>query len=518
LNDLSREEWQDAVVLVVDDSPMSRRKMASAVEELGYHPITAEHGAAALAFLGRNDVDLVLLDILMPGIDGFGVLEAMRADPRLAAIPVLVVSGMDGDMESVAKAIALGATDFLPKDFSTVIFRARVESCIERKRLRDTELDYLAQVERVARAAAKMEERAFHPKNLGLEDIGRRSDSIGRLARVFSEMAQQVYDRERAMIRSVRTAKGFVLLLLAGITGGLMVPFSALLFQYVPKAVGLSFWGDLLPGLLCLGGAMMLGRVGTLSRQMFAFLLVWAILNILPSIILFEATARVSGIVLSIIMAFQGLGVFVIAAALRMEEASLRRLVGLLIGLAGAVVLIAVRETAGGINPWLWVLFAISIPVLWAVTDVLIAAQEQRSTMNPIAALGVMYLLSAGLTLPIALAQGEFFLLSPSLGPAFWLILGNAVVDTTNYILYVLLVAVAGAVFASQAAYVTTVAGIFWSILLLGERMTSGASIALALIFLGLLVVGLKSEAADLEVQFAPKSRRRGLAGLFRRG
>ncbi|WP_431298612.1 response regulator [Tabrizicola sp. BL-A-41-H6] len=502
-------------MLVVDDNTMSRRKIAMAVRNLGHEWIEVDSGEAALDFLRGNDVDLVLLDIVMPGLDGFGVLEAMRADARLASVPVLVISGMDSDTDSVARAIDLGATDFLPKDFSAVIFRARVEACIEKKRLRDAELDYLAQVERISSAAAMMEEKAFHPKNLGLEAVALRHDSVGRLARVFSEMALQVYDRERALIRSVRTAKGFVLLILAGVTGGLMVPMSALLFAQIPMATGLSFWGDLLPGILCLGGAALMGRVGTLSRQTLAFLLVWAVLNVASSVILFEATGRVSGIILSITLAFQGLGVFVIAAVLRMEDASWRRFLGLLIGLAGAVVLIAVRETAGGMNPWLWVLFAISIPVLWAITDILIAARESQSTMNPIAGLGVMYLLSAALTLPIALSQGHMFMLSPNLGTPFWLILLNAVIDAFNYILYVLLVLVAGAVFASQAAYVTTLAGIFWSILLLGERMTSGASIALALIFAGLLVVGPKSEAADLEVQFAPKSRRRGLAKVL---
>lgn len=517
-DDLLGSPRQGASILVVDDSTTSRRKMAIAVRNLGHdRVIEAPSGEAALAVLADSKVDLILLDILMPGMDGFEVLEVLRANAAWSSIPVLVVSGMDGDMESVARAIELGATDFLPKDFNLVLFRARVDACIEKKRLRDSELDYIAQMNRVAEAAKSMEGQAFHPSKLGLEAVAARDDSIGRLARVFSEMAQDVYDRERTLQRSVRTAKGFVLLILAGIVGGLMVPMSALLFSRIPMATGLSFWGDLLPGILCLGGAALMGKVGTLSRQTLVFLFVWAVLNVVPNIILFEATGRVNGITLSIILAFQGLAVFVIASVLRMEEATWRRFLGLLVGLAGAVVLIAVRETSGGINPWTWVLFAISIPVFWAVTDLLIAAREPSSTMNPIAALGVMYLISALLQFPLALAQGQLFLLSPALGDAFWLILANSLVDTFGYIFYVLLVIVAGAVFASQAAYVTTLAGIFWSILLLDEKMTGGATVALALIFTGLLVVGPKSEAADLEVQFIPKARRRGLGGVFRR-
>lgn len=504
-------------VLVVDDSAVGRRKMALAIRNLGHEWIEVDSGEKALAFLKEHDVDLILLDIMMPGIDGFGVLEVLRADKRLSSIPVLVISGMDGDMASVARAIELGATDFLPKDFEPVIFRARVEACIEKKRLRDGELDYLSQVDRIAEAARLMEEQAFNPSKLGLSSVATRDDSIGRLARVFADMAQLVYERERALRRSVRTAKGMVLMLLAGIVGGLMVPISALLFTRIPMATGLSFWGDLLPGIICLGVAAVMGRIGTLSAPTFWFLFAWAILNVVPGIILFEATGRVSGITLSIVLAFQGLSVFVIASLLRMEEATWRRCLGLIIGLSGAVVLVAVRETAGGVNPWMWVLLAISIPVLWAFTDVLIAAREPKSTMNPIAALGVMYLLSAILTLPIAMAQGQFFMISPGLGAGFWLILLNALVDTANYIFYLLLIAVAGAVFASQTAYVTTLAGIFWSIALLGEQMTSATWFALALIFLGLLIVGPKREAVDLEVQFNPRTRRRAWDGLFQR-
>ena len=502
-------------VLVVDDSALSRRKIAMAVRNLGHEWTELDSGEAALDFLRENDVDLVLLDILMPGLDGFGVLEAMRSEMRLSAIPVLVISGMDGDMDSVARAIELGATDFLPKDFSATVFRARVEACIEKKRLRVSELDYLTQVERISSAAAMMEEKAFHPKNLGLAAVADRDDSVGRLARVFSEMALQVYDRERGMIRRIRTSQGFVLLILAGVIGGLMAPMSALLFREIPMATGLSFWGDLLPGILCIGFAALQGKMGTLTRQTTAFLFVWAVLNVFGSIVLFEAAGRVSGIILSIILAFQGLCVFLFAAVLRMEEASWRRFMGLLIGLAGAVVLVAVRDIDDSMNASIWVLVAISIPVIWAATDIVMAAGESRNTMSPIGGLGVMYLLSAALTLPIALAQGQLFALTPALGPAFWLILLNTFVDTFNYVFYLLLVLVAGAVFASQTAYVTTLAGIFFSMLLLGEQMTSSAWIALAFIFAGLLVVGPKREAIDLEVQFVPMSRRKGWLRQF---
>ena len=506
---------QSGRVLVVDDNATSRRKMAMAVRKLGHEWVEAPGGEEALALLKQQDFDLILLDIMMPGMDGFEVLENLRKDRRLSSIPVLVISGMDEDMTSVARAIELGATDFLPKDFNPVLFKARVEACIEKMRLRAAELDYLAQVERITSAAEVMEERAFHPKDLGLEQVAGRSDSIGRLARVFAEMAQQVYDRERGMMRSVRTAKGILLLILSGIVGGLTMPISVKLSEAIPQAITLTFWGDLLPGILCVGIALLRGKIGTFSRQTMLILAAWAALNVGAGVVLFEAAGRVSGIVLSIVLALEGLGVFLIVAMLRMEEASGRRLIGLLLGLAGVVTLALARDASGETKAWMWVLLAALVPLLWAITDVLIAAKEEASTLDPLAALGVMYLISAAISLPLAVMQEQFFMLHPGMGWTFWLILVNAVVDAANYILFVMLIGIAGAVFGSQAAYATTLAGIFWSIILLGETLTGPTMMALALILIGLLIVGPKSEAADLEVQFVPRSKRKSRSSIL---
>lgn len=186
-------------VLIVDDSAMSRRKMTMAVRTLGHEGIEVENGAAALDVVGVRDIDLILLDILMPGIDGFGVLAALRTDRRLSDIPVLVISGMDGDMNSVARAIELGATDFLPKDFDPVLFRARVAACLEKKRLRDLEIEYLRQVERLSAAAAVVADGQFDPAGLDLADIAQRRDGLGKLATVFVSMAQVIHERERKL-------------------------------------------------------------------------------------------------------------------------------------------------------------------------------------------------------------------------------------------------------------------------------------------------------------------------------
>lgn len=101
-------------VLVVDDSKMSSRKLALAPRSLGHDAVEVNSGQAALDLLRERDFDLILLDILMPGMDGFEVLGHLRAEARLAEIPVLVISGLENDTDSVARAIELGATDFCP--------------------------------------------------------------------------------------------------------------------------------------------------------------------------------------------------------------------------------------------------------------------------------------------------------------------------------------------------------------------------------------------------------------------
>jgi len=289
-----------------------------------------------------------------------------------------------------------------------------------------------------------------------------------------------------------------------------MSPIAVILFKAIPMATGLSFWGDLLPGIMCLGIAAAMERLSRMSRKTLVFLTLWAILNVGAGILLFEVAGRVSGIVLSIILALQSIGAFMIAVILRLEDASLRRVCGLALGLAGVATLIAALETIGGSNSWIWLIIALLIPIFRAVTDILIAAKGSKTELDPMAGLGMMYLLSALLTLPLAFAQGQLFMIGPWSGWTFWLILFNAVNDAANYLVYVWLIAIAGAVFASQSSHVTTIAGIFWSVLLLGENLSVGAVTALALILVGMPVVGTKREAEDPEVQFVSRSRRKG--------
>jgi CheY-like chemotaxis protein len=190
-----------ASLLVVDDNSMNRIMLSRYIIRLGYQATLVENGRQALDKLQGEPFDLVLLDVEMPEMDGYQVLEQLKADQRLRDIPVIMISAVE-ELESVVKCIELGAQDYLPKPFNPVLLRARLTACLERKRLRDQEVDYLQQVDRVTAAAAAIKANIFQPESL--DEVSRRSDELGQLAQVFQEMARQVYAREQRLQQQVQ--------------------------------------------------------------------------------------------------------------------------------------------------------------------------------------------------------------------------------------------------------------------------------------------------------------------------
>lgn len=131
-------------ILVVDDNRMNRIKISRSLEKQGHTIQTAEDGAQALDMLRSESFDVVLLDIMMPVMDGYAVLETMKDDPDLRRIPVIVISALD-ELDSAVRCIEMGAEDYLPKNFNPVFLKARIASSLRRKKLRDLEQAYLQQ-------------------------------------------------------------------------------------------------------------------------------------------------------------------------------------------------------------------------------------------------------------------------------------------------------------------------------------------------------------------------------------
>jgi DNA-binding response OmpR family regulator len=127
----------DAALLVVDDIDDNRFALSRRLARQGYLNVTtAVDGRQALELLNSKSFDLVLLDIMMPTVNGYEVLAQMKASSSLRHIPVIMISAID-EIDSVIRCIELGAEDYLPKPFNPTLLRARVGACLERKRLHD---------------------------------------------------------------------------------------------------------------------------------------------------------------------------------------------------------------------------------------------------------------------------------------------------------------------------------------------------------------------------------------------
>ena len=183
-------------ILIVDDNVINRMVLARALAEQGHTTDTAPDGHQALQKLREQNFDLVLLDVIMPELDGYETLGQIKQADDLRHIPVIMVSAVD-EMDSVIRCIALGATDYLPKPFNASLLQARLNASLASKRLRDLELEYLEQVGYVAEAAAAVESSQFQVESL--DPVAARADALGRLARVFQRMAREVVAREQRL-------------------------------------------------------------------------------------------------------------------------------------------------------------------------------------------------------------------------------------------------------------------------------------------------------------------------------
>jgi len=179
-------------VLVVDDNPVNRLMLARYVGRLGCTVVPVEDGSRALETARAGAFDLILLDILMPGMDGFAVLSALKADPALRVTPVIVISALD-DVADVARCLELGADDYMPKPFTPILLRARLAAALERKRLRAQQQADMQDATRLMEATQALAAGTYDPESLVA--VARRPDSLGQLARSIQRLARAVVPR-----------------------------------------------------------------------------------------------------------------------------------------------------------------------------------------------------------------------------------------------------------------------------------------------------------------------------------
>jgi adenylate cyclase len=130
-------------ILIADDNPVNRLLLGRGLEQQGHTVLFAEHGHEALDLLRRQRFDLLLLDVLMPELDGYQVLAELKEDPHLREIPVIMTSSLD-ELDSVVKCVEMGAEDYLSKPINPVLLHARITASLEKKRLRDQQRELIS--------------------------------------------------------------------------------------------------------------------------------------------------------------------------------------------------------------------------------------------------------------------------------------------------------------------------------------------------------------------------------------
>lgn len=495
-------EGRAAEILIVDDNRLNRKKLKLAVETLGYSAQTAEDGEEALAMLRAGPFDVVLLDLLMPKMDGFEVLGLAKDDPELRDLPIIVISDLEGEPESVSRAIELGAEDFLPKGFDPIILNARLVASLRKKQFRDQELQYFRRINTLTDAAAEIEAGQFDETHLGaLEEEARMTDPIGRLALVFQGMAREIHAREVRLLDRIRLLQGSLLLALVAASAGLAPSLSRMAAGMGSNPFGLAVWVDLFAALICLSLVMVRGTFPKLTLSDCTFFAAWAFLvGIAQHVTLFVFAERVEATYLTMVMALESLLVFCFAALTRMERTSPRRILGLLIGFFGIGVGLWSRLEGEGNPGDLWLIGALILPLIFAVETITLASKRPKN-IDPLAAVGLMFAFALLFAVPLAWLSGQWILpehLGTELG---FVILMLALASIGANVAFVYLLDLAGAVFSSQAAYATALAGIIWGMLLLGERLSLYAWGAIALVLLGMYLVETKGSDGPIKIR-----------------
>ena len=473
-------------ILVVDDQSTQRLKLKAAVEALGFASDEAESGPRALQMMKSRRYALVLLDILMPDMDGFDVMSFMKRDRQLRDIPVIVISALEGEMSSVVKAIELGAEDFLPKQFDQVLLAARLDSALESERAMAREREQLVQVEKLTQAAAILESQIVNPDVLQLQETVLRSDDIGKLARVFVQMTHRIHGREAQLYKQIQMIRTGSLLLGIGVVGGSCIALTKVAVQQQPHPLGIVLWVNLFCACICLPIAAYRQAIRMPSASMSVSILLLGMFTLLLQVPLFWAAQTLPASVIVMIMAMESLFIIILVVVTRAEHRSLPRLAGVLVGLAAIVVAVAGARASFSIEQVTAAALLFVSPLAVAVRT-LYWDTPPRQITDTFALVGTSTLAGAVLIAPAAVYLDDLASLAPaSKGDLFILVIALlTVVTAATTAMQITLIRFSDSLFAAQAGLATMVAGLIWSYLLHGDLLPHWGWLTCGLLLLG---------------------------------
>jgi DNA-binding response OmpR family regulator len=166
------------LILVVDDNEMNRDMLSRRLKRQGYQVQMAENGQTALDMLHENQYALVLLDVMMPRMNGYEVLETVKANPDTKHIPIIMISAVD-DLDSVVKCIELGADDYLFKPFNPILLKARVQASLQRINNRTPTEMLKAPIEKISALATNLKQK--YPDDDQIDNLAQQVRELNKL-------------------------------------------------------------------------------------------------------------------------------------------------------------------------------------------------------------------------------------------------------------------------------------------------------------------------------------------------
>ena len=295
--------------------------------------------------------------------------------------------------------------------------------------------------------------------------------------------------------------QAWIVLLTLGIVWGLTFSLAKIAAEGGGHPMGITYWQSLIAAIALISFSVVKRRPIPLKRRHVIFYVLCGIFGLaIPNTLLFYGASRISAGVLSITIATVPLMTFVAAVFLRVEKIALGRVLGVLLGMLSIILLVGPEESMPDPDSWIWVMAGVAAALCYTTESMIIAIRLPEG-INAYTTAGGMFLASTVVMTPLMFSDGVFVPINWPLGPVEWSIIAMALVSILAYGTFIYLITQTGPVFASQTAYVITLSGVFWGILIFGEQHSLWIWISLAVMMTALVLVKPKTEEKKQNIE-----------------
>jgi drug/metabolite transporter (DMT)-like permease len=278
-------------------------------------------------------------------------------------------------------------------------------------------------------------------------------------------------------------------LLVMGLVWGLSFSLARIVVQAGGSPFGITFWQSVISGGLLLGFTLARRRPLPMSRRHFGIYIIVALLGAsVPNSLFYFAAPHVQAGVLSITVTLIPIITYALAMMIGAERLSAIRLTGVVCGAVAIGFLVVPESSLPSRAAMPWVLLACISSVCYALENIYLA-QPSLQDIGPVRTACAMNLFAAVIILPVALLTDQMFLPAFPFGTLEWTVIGLGLINAVAYTIFVMVIGLAGSVFASQTGYVVTLAGVIWGIYLFGETHSAWVWASVAMMMLGLALV-----------------------------